>query len=115
MTATQSLERVERESARTALAQRALATRAAPLSRLAGRVHPLVLTGSALAAGLLAGRLFGRPRLPRALEPATLVSSALQRALVGLLEALFSAALTREPASAGSTADSPPETQSRAP
>ena len=113
MTTRQSLERVERERARTASARHALATRAEPLTRLTGRVHPLVLTGSALAVGLLAGRLFGRPRLPRALEPAALVSSALQKALVGLLETLFSAALTRAPASADSTADSPPETQSR--
>ncbi len=115
MTAKQSLARVERESARATAARNALALRAEPLIRLAGRVHPLALAGSAFAAGLLAGRLFGRPRLPRALEPAALISNTLARSLAGLLESFVSAALAPAPASDGSTADSPPGTRSRAP
>ena len=114
MTSRQALARVELERARAAAARHALAAHAEPLTRLAGRVHPLALVGSGLAAGLVAGRLFGRPRLPRALEPASLVSSALQKSLVGLLEALFAAVLAPARTNDGSTADSPPGTQSRA-
>jgi hypothetical protein len=114
VTTRQSLARVERERARAASARHALASRAEPLARLAGGVHPLVLVGSALAAGMLAGRLLGRPPIPRSLEPGKLVASALQKPLAGLLEKLVSAALAPAPASGGSTADSPPGTQSRA-
>lgn len=115
MTTEPALERVERELARTASARLALALRAEPLSRLAGRVHPLALVGTALAAGLVAGRLLGRPQLPRALEPVALISGALQKSIAGLLASFVSAALTPAPLSDGSTADSPPGTQSRSP
>lgn len=115
MTGTPALERVERERERAATARRALSLRAEPLSRLAGRVHPLALAGAALGAGLVAGRLFGRPHLPRALEPAALVSGALQKSLAGWLETIVSAALTPATTSVGSTADSPPGTRSRVP
>jgi hypothetical protein len=111
-----ALARVEQQRARAASARAALAVRAEPLARLAGRVHPLALVGAALAAGLVAGRLLGRPKLPRALEPAALISGALQKSLVGLLGTFVSAVLERPPASGdGSTADSPPGTQSRSP
>ncbi|MEX2206256.1 MAG: hypothetical protein WEF50_08525 [Myxococcota bacterium] len=115
MTPQPALARVEREVVRAASARSALAARAAPLTRLAGRVHPLALVGAALAAGLLAGRLFGRPHLPRALAPAALISGALQKSLVGLVGTFVSAALTPPRVSDDSTADSPPGTQSRAP
>jgi len=97
VTARQAVECVERERARAEIARHALAARAEPLTRVVGRVDPLILMGSALAAGLVAGRLFGRPTLPPALAPAALVASALQKTIVGLLETLFSAALTPTP------------------
>jgi len=97
MSTKQALARVERESTRLALAQRALAARAAPLARLTRQVNPVVLTGSAVLVGLVAGRLLGRPSLPRALEPAALLAGALQKSLAGLLETLFAAALRPAP------------------
>jgi hypothetical protein len=108
-------ERVARERARVSAARRALASHVDPLARAAGRIHPLVLVGTALAAGLVAGRLIPRPRLPRGLEPARLVSSALEKSLVAGIQLLLSSAFARAPVSDGSTAGSRPETRSRAP
>ena len=119
MSTKQALARVERESTRLALAQRALAARAAPLARLTRQVNPVVLTGSAVLVGLVAGRLLGRPSLPRALEPAALLAGALQKSLAGLLETLFAAALRPAPGparpSGDSTAGTPRGTRSRSP
>lgn len=107
MRANQALERVQRESTRVVDARNAFAVRA-------GRIHPLVLTGSALVVGLVAGRLLGRPRLPRALAPSSLLANALQRPLTGLLEQLVKTFLS--PAASGdSRSGIPPETRSPTP
>jgi hypothetical protein len=110
-------ERVARERARVIDARRALEAHAEPLARAAGRVHPLVLVGSAFAAGLFAGRAFGRPRLPRAVAPGALATTALERSLAAGLQLLFASLFAPAPprASDDSTAGSPPGTQSRAP
>lgn len=108
-------ERVARERARVLEAQHALAAHARPLARVAGNVHPLVLVGTAFAAGLFAGRVFGRPHLPPRLEPSALVSTAVERSLVAGIQLLVSTLFAHAPASGDSTTDSRPETQSRAP
>jgi hypothetical protein len=106
MSASQAQAKVRSESLQVADARRALETRA-------GQMNPLALTGGALLLGLVAGRLLGRPTIPKSLTPTTLLASALQRPLSGLLERLFSTLLW--PASGDSKSDSPPGTQSRAP
>ncbi len=108
-------ERVARERELVVAAQRALQAHAEPLARAAGHVHPLVLAGSAFAAGLFAGRVLGRPHLPPAVAPGTLAAGALQKSLAAGLELLFASLFAPAPASADSTADTPPGTQSRAP
>lgn len=96
-----ALAEVRAERDRVAAARRALETRV-------GRVHPLVLVGGGLFAGLVAGRIFGRARLARAIAPGSLLSGALQRPLFGLLEGLVATLVA--PASDDPKSTSPPET-----
>lgn len=106
MSANDALAKVAAERARFDGARRALETRASD-------VNPLFLVGGALLAGLVAGRVMGRIRVPRSLAPPTLLASAIARPLSGLLEALFAKLLA--PASDDPKSGSPPGTQSRAP
>jgi hypothetical protein len=87
--------------------ERVIAARDA-LARRVGRVHPLVLVGGGLFAGLVAGRIFGRARLVRMIAPGSLLSGALQRPLFGLIEGLVGSLVA--PASDDPKSASPPET-----
>jgi len=102
MTLKRSLQRIEREQERTAVARRAFTARTEHLTRLSREVHPLLLIGSAFLVGLLGGHFIGRARLPDQRIPAFLLSPPMRKALGGLVEKLFAALAPAPPTAAGS-------------
>jgi hypothetical protein len=106
VSAKDDLAKVERERANVNDARLALEERL-------GRVHPLVLTGGALVAGLVVGRLIGRPRLSSLFAPSRVLGGVVQQPLVGLIASLIGALVV--PASADSKTADPPGTPPRAP